>query len=102
MSKLRVLVLVREGHVPPESLEGVSEKELDAWKAECDVCETLRRLGHEVFPLGVYDDLGPIRKALREFEPDITFMLLEEFHGVVTAAKTTSLSSTLTKKGPQR
>ena len=84
MSKLRVLVLVREGHVPPETLKGVTEEEMLPWKAEFDVCETLRRLGHEVLPVGVYDDLAPIRKALRDFEPDITFMLLEEFHGVVT------------------
>ncbi len=84
MSKLRVLVLVREGHVPPLTLDGVSDEELRPWKAEFDVCETLRRLGHQVLPLGVYDDLAPIRKALRDFEPDITFMMLEEFHGVVT------------------
>ncbi len=84
MSKLRVLVLVREGHVPPETLDGVSDDELDAWKAEFDVCETLRGLGHEVLPIGVYDDLSPIRKGLRDFKPDITFMLLEEFHGVPT------------------
>ena len=77
MSKLRILVLVREGHVPPDTLKGVSEKDLNAWKAEFDVCETLRRLGHEILPIGVYDDLAPIRKALTEFEPDITFMLLE-------------------------
>ncbi|TWT54048.1 Ddl-like protein [Rubripirellula amarantea] len=84
MSKLRILVLVREGHVPPLTLEGISEKEMDSWKAEFDVCETLRHLGHEVLPLGVYDDLTPIRESLRDFEPDITFMMLEEFHGVVT------------------
>jgi D-alanine-D-alanine ligase len=84
MSKLRILVLVREGHVPPETLEGVSDEEMDPWKAEFDVCETLRRLGHEVLPLGVYDDLAPIRQALSEFQPNITFMMLEEFHGVVT------------------
>jgi len=84
VNKLRVLVLVRSGHVPPKTLEGVSEKELDAWKAEFDVCDTLRVLGHEVMPLGVYDDLGPIRDALTDFQPHITFMLLEEFHGVVT------------------
>ena len=84
MSKLKVLVLVREGHVPPLTLDGVSDKDLDPWKAEFDVCETLRRLGHEVLPLGVYDDLSPIRTALGEFRPDITFMMLEEFHGVVT------------------
>ncbi|WP_442508192.1 D-alanine--D-alanine ligase family protein [Novipirellula sp. SH528] len=84
MSSLRILVLVRDGHVPPLTLEGVSEKELDDWKAEFDVCDTLRHIGHEVLPLGVYDDLAPIRKALKEFKPDITFMMLEEFHGVVT------------------
>lgn len=84
MSKLRVLVLVRTGHVPPLTLEGASEKDIDAWKAEFDVCATLREMGHEVLPLGVYDDLAPIRNALAEFKPHITFMLLEEFHGVVT------------------
>ena len=84
MSSLRILVLVRDGHVPPLTLEGVPKKDLDAWKAEFDVCETLRNLGHEVLPLGVYDDLAPIRNALAEFEPDITFMMLEEFHGQVT------------------
>jgi D-alanine-D-alanine ligase len=44
MSKLSILVLVREGHVPPETLEGVTDEEMDPWKAEFDVCETLRRL----------------------------------------------------------
>lgn len=66
------------------TLEGVTDKDLDAWKAEFDVCATLRELGHEVLPLGVYDDLSPIRNALSEFNPHITFMMLEEFHGVVT------------------
>lgn len=84
MNKTRILVLVRDGHVPPESLDGVAGAKVDAWKAEYDVCETLRRLGHEVLPLGVYDDLAPIRNAIQEFKPDITFMMLEEFHGVVT------------------
>lgn len=76
--------MVREGHVPPETLSGVADEEINAWKAEFDVCETLRGLGHEVLPLGVYDDLAPIRAAISEFRPNITFMLLEEFHGVVT------------------
>ncbi|MCC9641092.1 D-alanine--D-alanine ligase [Rhodopirellula sp. JC740] len=84
MSKLRVLVLVREGNVPPDSLEGFTDKEADPWKAEYDVCETLRGLGHEVLPLGIFDDLAPIRAALQEFQPNITYMLLEEFYGVVT------------------
>jgi D-alanine-D-alanine ligase len=84
MKHLRVLALVREGLVPPESLEGISEKEIANWKAEFDVIGTLRDMGHTVQPLGVYDDLTPIKDSMREFKPHIVFMLLEEFHGVVT------------------
>lgn len=84
MAKRRILVLVRDGHIPPLTLGGVTDAEMDPWKAEFDVCETLRNLGHEVLPIGVYDDLSVIRNSLLEFEPDITFMMLEEFHGVVT------------------
>lgn len=84
MKKLRVLVLVHADHVPPESTEGYTDEQIDAWKAEFDVTVTLRGLGHEVVPLGVYDDLTPLRDALHEFQPDIVFMMLEEFFGVVT------------------
>lgn len=82
MKKLRILVLMREGLVPPDSLEGHDEKTIATWKAEYDVVNTLKEMGHDPFPLGVYDDLSPIRKSLREWEPHIAFMLLEEFHGV--------------------
>ncbi|HEQ60822.1 MAG TPA: ATP-grasp domain-containing protein [Firmicutes bacterium] len=84
MKKLRILVLVREGLEPPETLEGYSDKQIARWKAEFDVVATLREMGHEARPLGVYDDLGPIRKALQSWSPHIVFMLLEEFHGVGT------------------
>lgn len=82
MSALRVLVLVREGLEPPESLNGYTDKEIAEWKCEYDVVHTLREIGHDVQPLGVYNDLGPLRRAIAEFRPDIAFMLLEEFHGV--------------------
>ena len=84
MKRLRVIVLVPEGQVPPDSMEGYSEKEIAKWKVEYDVVSALRDLGHEVVPLGVFDDLAPIRNALRDRKPHITFMLLEQFHGVVT------------------
>ncbi len=84
MKKLRVMALVREGLVPPDTLEGYSDKEIDLWKAEFDVVATLREMGHDVRPIGVYDDLSPIRETIREWSPQIAFMLLEEFHGVVT------------------
>lgn len=84
MKKLRVLALVREGHEPPESLKGFSEAEVDKWKAEFDVVATLKDMGHEVESLGLYDDLTPLRRSIREWQPHIAFMMLEEFHGVVT------------------
>ena len=55
--KLRVLVLVHEDLIPPESMEGYSDKEMQEWKAEYDVVTTLRDMQHEVRPLGVWDDL---------------------------------------------
>jgi D-alanine-D-alanine ligase len=78
---LRIIVLVREGLVPPESIEGLTESEIQPWKTEYDVISTLRKMGHEAFPIGLYDDLGIIRKALEESSPHLVFNLLEEFHG---------------------
>ena len=84
MKRMRVLALVREGLVPPETIEGLDDKDIAEWKVEFDVVTTLRDLGHEVRPIGVFDDLGPIRRQIRDWKPHIVFMLLEEFHGVGT------------------
>ena len=86
MKKLRVLALVHESLVPPEDVEGLTKKEyLHAdWKSEYDVTVTLREMGHEVRPLGLLTDLTPLREAIVDWKPDITFVLLEEFHGLVT------------------
>ena len=82
MKKLRVLVLMHETLVPPDSLDGYSDEEILDWKTEFDVVTTLREMGHKVLPLGVCDDLGDLRRAHDEFKPHIWFNLLEEFHGV--------------------
>ena len=79
--KLRVVVLMHPSLVPPESTEGLSELEAYELKTEYDVVTTLRELGHEVRPLGVADELGPIRTVIEEWKPDIVFNLLEEFLG---------------------
>lgn len=84
MRKLRVLVLVHKDLVPPETIEGLSDKEIAPWKAEYDVITTLKDMGHEVHPLGVWDELAPIRLALAKWKPHICFMMLEEFFGVGT------------------
>jgi D-alanine-D-alanine ligase len=82
MKKLRVLVLMHEDLVPPETLNGHTEKEILEWRTEFDVVSNLRKMGHEVRPLGVWADLGKIRDAIEEFKPHVAFNLLEAFHGV--------------------
>ncbi len=83
MKPLRILVLLHPDLMPPDSLEGRSEKEIDACKTEYDVVTTLRASGHDVRPLGVQHELKPIRDAVEEWKPDVVFNLLEEFHGEV-------------------
>jgi D-alanine-D-alanine ligase len=79
--RLRIIVLVHKDCVPPDSLEGVSEKDQLLYKTEYDVVSTLKEMGHDVQPLGLYDDLGVISTAIQDFNPQIAFNLLEEFHG---------------------
>ena len=80
MKKLRVLVLMHPDHVPPDSLDGLSPQEALALKAEYDIVQCLRKLGHEPRALGVQDEFLPIRDAVEEFKPHVVFNLLEEFH----------------------
>ncbi|MEO5590473.1 MAG: ATP-grasp domain-containing protein [Gemmatimonadaceae bacterium] len=80
MRKLRVLVIMHPDHVPPDSLEGLTPREALALKAEFDVVQCLRQLGHDARALGVQDEFLPIRDAVEEFKPHIVFNLLEEFH----------------------
>ena len=56
--KLRVMVLCHEDLVPPESIEGLSAKEIAPFKTEWDVISTMKKMGHEVYPVGVYNNLG--------------------------------------------
>ena len=48
MTRRRVLVLVHETLVPPDSTKGYSEQEIDEWRTEYDVTTSLRAMGHEV------------------------------------------------------
>jgi D-alanine-D-alanine ligase len=81
MKRLRVLVLLHPDLVPPDSLKGFSESEINQWKTEYDVVSTLRAAGHEVKPLGVQHELKPIRDEVETWQPHVVFNLLEQFHG---------------------
>lgn len=84
MRKLRTLVVLHASLVPPETLEGHSDKEIDEWRTEYDVTSTLRACGHDVRCLGVLDSLTELRSAIADWKPDVVFNLLEEFDGIVT------------------
>jgi D-alanine-D-alanine ligase len=79
--KLRVIVLVHEDLIPPETLDGVEELEKEEWRTEYDVISTLRTMGHEVWPVGVRSELGVLRAAIDDHKPHVAFNLLEEFDG---------------------
>lgn len=79
--KLRVIVLVHQDLVPPDTLDGLSDKEKLEVQTEFDVVSTLRKMGHDVYPVGLYNQLNVIGDALLEYKPHIAFNLLEEFHG---------------------
>ncbi len=71
MRKVRALVLVHSTLVPPDSLKGSTEKEIDEWRTEYDVISHLKAEGHEVRPLGLSDSLSELRRAIIDWKPDI-------------------------------
>ncbi len=82
MKRLRILVLMHESLVPPDSIEGLSDAQIQEFKSEYDVLATLQNMGHDARPLGIFDDLGNIRRNIREWNPNVAFNLMEEFNGV--------------------
>lgn len=82
MRRLRVGVLVHSDLMPPSSLDGIEDREIQKWKTEYDVAFALEHLGHEVRLLGVSDDLSPIRDLVDDWKPHVVFNLLMEFRDV--------------------
>src|SRR5579871_4246776 len=82
MRKLRVLVMMDEALVPPDSVEGMSAGEIAPFKTELDVTTALRELGHEVEVAGVKTDLDVLADAIREIQPHVCFNLVEDFNGI--------------------
>lgn len=51
------------------------------WKTEKDVRNSLKKLGHEVIPLGIHNDIAPILQTIHEQKPDLVFNMSEAFSG---------------------
>jgi D-alanine-D-alanine ligase len=82
MKRLRVLQLCHQEFLPPESIEGLGEREVHAFKMEYDVWRALGVLGHDVVKLGVADELAPIRQAIEAHRPHVVFNCLRFFHDI--------------------
>ena len=80
MRRLRILVLMHPDFVPPDSSDGYTARQINEWKTEYDVVSTLRAAGHEVHPLGVQEEIKPVRDEIEGFKPHVVFNLLEQFH----------------------
>jgi D-alanine-D-alanine ligase len=82
MKKLRLLVAVHETLIPPDSLAGYEQREIDEWRTEYDVVSHLRKAGHDVRCIGLLDSLTELRTTIQEWRPHLVFNLLEEFDGI--------------------
>jgi len=80
MRRQRILVLMHPDCVPPDSTDGYTARQINEWKTEFDVVSTLRAAGHDVRPLGVQEEIKPVRDEIENFKPHVVFTLLEEFH----------------------
>lgn len=84
MKHYRILLMTHEQLVPPESIEGLTEKEIDLFRTEYGVYSTLYNLGHNVRVIGIGDRLSTLRETIREWKPHVVFNLLEEFSGITS------------------
>jgi D-alanine-D-alanine ligase len=62
------------------------EEEIAVWQheepeMEYQVGDALRHLGHEVYLIGVHDDVQFLVDELSRFGPDLVFNAVEQFHG---------------------
>ena len=81
--KLDILVLFDSAGSPPPDQDFTKELngKNEDWETEVNVIETLKKLGHNVGTLGVYDDVNIIIKKIKENRPDVVFNLTEVFQG---------------------
>ncbi len=51
------------------------------WKTEKDVKKALIKLGHQVIPYGIHDDIVPFIELVKSQKPDLVFNMSEAFSG---------------------
>jgi D-alanine-D-alanine ligase len=84
MKPQRILVLMHETLVPPDSLRGVKQRQIDEFRTEYDVVQQLKASGYDVRCLGLGDNLDELITVVKEWRPAVAFNLAEEFQGIVS------------------
>ncbi|MAF64458.1 MAG: D-alanine--D-alanine ligase [Planctomycetes bacterium] len=82
MKRMRILVLLHEDTLPPDSVVGLSTDEMLPFQAEYDVLTALEELGHDVRRLALGHEILPLRQAVEQWQPDIALNLLLHFQEV--------------------
>ena len=82
--RYKVLVLFDTAGPPPPDQDFSAELQLknEDWAAEADVIDALKKLGHEVRTIGVWDEPGMIIDEIKNYPPDVVFNLTEHFNEV--------------------
>jgi len=80
--KHKVLVLFDTAGTPPADQDFTKELKTDDWAAEAHVIAALKKLGHEVRTIGVWDEPGMIIDEIKTNPPDVVFNLTEHFNEV--------------------
>lgn len=81
---LKVLVVFEMEETPPEGHDyrATFKAQLAYWKTELEVIRGLMKLGHEVIPIGVYNDVADLVTQVRAQMPDVVFNLTEHFNKI--------------------
>lgn len=74
---LNILVIFDVGVDSAPGHDFAKELETEEFETERDVIKTLRKLGHETKPFGIFRDPFPLFDELRENRPDLVFNLCE-------------------------
>jgi D-alanine-D-alanine ligase len=78
--KILVLFDLHRAPRPDESFSARALREDEGKPTEADVLCCLKRLGHEVETLAVFDNVLALVEKVRSFTPDVVFNLTESFH----------------------
>jgi D-alanine-D-alanine ligase len=80
--RYKVLVLFDTAGTPPANQDFTKELKTDDWAAEAHVIGALKKLGHEVRTIGVWEEPGMIIDEIKANQPDVVFNLTEHFNAV--------------------